>query len=660
MSLVITSNIEDEVDVDETSRIFKPFSYSNRLLDTMKIPPNSQIALQSAKINKKEEIVLNEQNNIFGNYFGLPLDATASNIESSTSVPFVGALGSDLRRGNTSLADGQRKTTTVAETALFIEDALKERTYHPSLITKAVQGTGTATLPQTPVGVNVAVTPKYTGKVWDGFQWQFTQQTANTKKTADFNLVDVSEGKTNAFDLVGTNGAQAKAGPGFQVQARNQPISQNDGVTIFDFTNANTTAARSSWFVSLSRISTEKESGITAPDSYNPRRGGSNGFGLGLGNCGGTMFGDIVVARVGEFLRVFQSGTDSGGDDGSRTELVLNEIEYYGQTSGGANINSNFPYADGHYNLRTNVASGANYEKVKFKLTNEHLQIFLIDNKAAEVLLVDNITNASKGAVKNQLTNPTTCAKWALYPHFGARGSGHSITITEHNHYTSYPDFALPISENPAVYDWWIFSESTLNGTRWARVMEGRPFNDKDSDVVLTPKLLTGVDAMDGYENQIITAPLRGQGRGQPQRSMVFFLTQPCNTESVFGFKYTPVSTPEAGAALLITIVSANQPTVVSNVSLFVRLNNFTQLSTNARMGTRSKIVGHLPRFDNSGAETGALYFEPSEKTYIDINNSNELTINSFDVDLCFDNERLATGLIGKTIVIFHIRQKPS
>jgi len=664
MSLVITSNIEDEVDVDNTSHIFKPFSYSNRLLDTMKIPPNSQIALQSAKINKKEEIVLNEQNNIFGNYFGLPLDATASNIESSTSVPFVGPLGSELRRGDTSLGEGQRKTVTVAETAIYIEDALKERTYHPSLITKAVQGISTdPTKPSTPVGANVSVTPKYTGKVWDGFQWQFTQQTANTKKTADFNLVDVSEGKSGAFTLVGTNGAQGQAGflggPGFQVQARNQPISQNDGTTVFDFTAANTTNARSSWFCGLTRISTEKANGITAPNCYNPRRGGADGFGKGLGNCGGTMFGDIIVARVGEFLRVFQSGTDSGGDDGSRTELVMNEIEYYGQTSGGSNINSNFPYASGHYNLRTNVAAGANYEKVKFKLTNEHLAIFLIDDKGTEVLLVDNITNASKGAIKNQLTNPTTCAKWALYPHFGARGESHAITIDAHNHYTSYPDFALPISENPAVYDWWIYSESSLMGTRWARVMEARPFNDKASDVVLTPKLVTGVDAMDGYENQIITAPLRGQGRGQAQRNMVFFLTKPCNTDSTFGFKYTPVSTPEAGAALLITILSANQPSVVSNVSLFVRLNNFTQLSTNARMGTRSKIVGHLPRFDNSGAETGALYFEPSEKTYIDINNPNELTINSFDVDLCFDNERIATGLVGKTIVIFHIREKP-
>ena len=656
MSLIITSNIEDELDADNTSNIFKPFSYQNPLLDTMRIPPNSQIALQSAKINKNEEIVLNEGNKKFGNYFGLPLDATAANIESSTSVPFVGDLGSDLRRGDTTLADGQRKTVTIAETALFIQDALEERTYHPSLITNAVKGTGTDTEPQIPVGANVAVTPKYTGKVWDGFQWVFTQQTAITKKSADFNFVDISEGKTGQFSAVGTNGiAGTGADPGFQVQARNQPISQNDGECQFDFSAANTSGLRSSWFVGLSRVSTEKPTtGRTAPSNYDPGRGGTDGSGLGLSNCGGAMFSDICVMRVGTFLRVFQSGVRSGG--GGDTDLIMNEIEYYGQTAGGGNINANFTEV---YNLQTN-AVGANYEKVKFKLTNEHISIFLIDDKDAEVLLVDNITNASKGAVKNQLTNPTTCAKWAMYPTMGARGAGRTIIIDALQHYTSYPDLALSISEDPAVYDWWIYSEQQ-NGARWAKTLESRPFNDFTSDVVLTPQLLTAADAMDGYDNQIITAPLKGPGSvNTAQRASVFLNTKACNTSSTFGFKYTPVSSKETGInTLVITILSAQQPSVVSNVSLFVRLGNFTQLSTNARMGTRSKIVGTLPRFDNSGSETGALYFEPNEKTYIDINNPNEITINSFDVDLCFDNERLATSLVGKTVVIFHIRQKP-
>jgi len=648
MSLIITSNIEHEVPENDTSNIFQPFSYSNTLLDTMRIPANSQIALQSAKITKKQELVIGRENNIFGNYFGLPLDGTGSNIESSTSVPFVGALGSNLRRDNNRLADGETKTVTVGDTAAFIQAALQERCYHPSLITDAVKGTGTDTQPQVPVGANVTVTPKYTGKVWDGFQWVFTQQTAITKKTANFNFVDVSQEKTGIFSLVGTNAVKQSAdGAGFQVQARNHPISQNDGECIMDWSLANSTANRSSFFCGLTRINTEKEDGITAPNNFDANRGGGTGDnGGGFRNCGGQAFCDICIMRIGSFLRVFQSGTS-----GESQQLIMNEIIYYGAH------NANFPNI---YNLQTNAA-GDNYEKVKFKLTNEHISIFLIDNAGAEVLLTDNIVSASKGATKNEVTNPTNCAKWALYPHMGARGVDKQITIDYIQHYTSYPDFALPLSEKPEVYDWWIFSESYLNGTRWATAMESRPWNNAASDVVLTPKLLTGADAMDGYDNQIITAPLKGNiGPSSPSRFGLFLNTKPCNTGRTFGMVNLPVSVKEPGInTLIITVLSAQTPIAGSNVSLFVRLNNFTQLSTNARMGTRSKIVGHLPRFDNSGAESGALYFEPNEKTYIDLNNPNELVLNSFDVDVCYDNERFATGLSGKTIIIFHIRDKP-
>ena len=651
MSLIITSNVEDEVAVNDTSNIFQPFSYSNRLLDTMRIPANSQIALQSAKITKKPQLVIGRGNNIFGNYFGLPLDVTGSNIDSSTSVPFVGTLGSNLRRGTKSIANGESKTVTVGDTAEFIQEALQERCYHPSLITNAVKGIGTDNKPEIPVGANVAVTPKYTGNVWDGFQWVFTQQTANTKKNDNFNFVDVSQEKTGIFSLVGTNAVKQSAdGAGFQVQARNQPISQNDGECVMDFTLANSTSARSSFFCGLTRINTEKENGITSPNNFDPNRGGGTGNGGGFRNCGGQAFCDICIMRIGENLRVFQSGTS-----GESQQLIMNEIIYYGDH------NANFPTL---YNLRTNVAAGDNYEKVKFKLTNEHISIFLIDNNDAEVLLTDNIVSASKGAVKNEVTNPTNCAKWALYPHMGARGVDKQITIDYIQHYTSYPDLALSISENPAVYDWWIFSESYLNGTRWATILESRPWNNAAEEVVLKPKGLTAQDAMDGYDNQIITAPLKGSmAFDGPSRRSLFFNTKGCNTGGIFGMLNLPVSVKETGGggvhALIITILSAQTPVASSNVSLFVRLNNFTQLSTNARMGTRSKIVGHLPRFDNSGSESGALYFEPNEKTYIDLNNPNELVLNSFDVDLCYDNERLAAGLSGKTVIIFHIRDKP-
>ena len=76
----------------------------------------------------------------------------------------------------------------------------------------------------------------------------------------------------------------------------------------------------------------------------------------------------------------------------------------------------------------------------------------------------------------------------------------------------------------------------------------------------------------------------------------------------------------------------------------------------NARQGTVSKIISHLPRFDNSGNETGGLYFEPHEKTYLALNNPDTLYINSFDIDIVYENETLCTALTGKTIVCLHIR----
>ena len=160
----------------------------------------------------------------------------------------------------------------------------------------------------------------------------------------------------------------------------------------------------------------------------------------------------------------------------------------------------------------------------------------------------------------------------------------------------------------------------------------------------------------EGFENILITAPTRlydDPKRGEPS------ITQPANTSLLFGFRGRGVVRPNTQIGVNSTLFSDEVPDLVSDVSLFVRLNNFTQNSINARQGTISKIVGHLPRFDNSGNDTGGLYFEPHEKTYLSLNNAEELVINSFDVDIVYDNETLCKALSGKTIVCFHIRQKP-
>ena len=90
---------------------------------------------------------------------------------------------------------------------------------------------------------------------------------------------------------------------------------------------------------------------------------------------------------------------------------------------------------------------------------------------------------------------------------------------------------------------------------------------------------------------------------------------------------------------------------------MFIRLDNFTQRSLNAGTGRPSKILYHIPTFSNSGNTVGALHLEPNEMVYLDLNNTTEVHLSTMEVDLVYNNEVLATGVEGKTVVVFHIRK---
>ena len=92
---------------------------------------------------------------------------------------------------------------------------------------------------------------------------------------------------------------------------------------------------------------------------------------------------------------------------------------------------------------------------------------------------------------------------------------------------------------------------------------------------------------------------------------------------------------------------------------MFVRLENFTAQSTNAHQGNQSKIIAHLPRFDGQ-VETGRIFHQPNNLIYLDLNNSEPLKINSFDISFCYSNEQYATSLTGQSIVCLHFREKGS
>ena len=637
MSLVVTSNIPTENRPDQ-SEIFKPYSYTNNLTNTLKIPPNSEIALQSTKITKNGQIILSNQNGNFFQYFGMPL-GTAARLDATyaTSMPMMGHAGGNPNN----FLDGNRVEINTTGFVTNLKEGMDNCSFHPSLIEGYTEGK---------VKSSWEVTVKRNAGVdFLGWNWAGTQHIAKTAENTTFNWTDLSTTQAGNFT---TNAGEVTTttANGYFVQDRRRPVALNNGECDFDFSGV---GAAGRWGVGLSRINPETnvDGDIRFhPENYNSDFGSRQQFNKAVGR----MYADIMVMRVGNDLRIYQScvskdtaATRNGERD--YDNILMKEITYWGD------FNDEFPIP---YDIGTN-ADG--YSEVRFKIVNEELKIYLyaLMGMPQEVLLCDFSTLSGNGGGKHNVTYPIHQSKWALYPTMYCRGAGNHLDLVKYDYQSQYP-----------IYDadnyWkWDFQENLRRrGLTHNYFPESSWWNDTTdstsglgSDGLLTP---AGMDVMtgsyDGFENILITAPTRlydDPMRGEPT------ITQPANTSLLFGFRGRGVVRPNTQIGLDSTLFSDEVPDLISDVSLFVRLNNFTQNSINARQGTISKIVGHLPRFDNSGNDTGGLYFEPHEKTYLSLNNAEELVINSFDVDIVYDNETVCKALSGKTIVCFHIRQKP-
>lgn len=623
MSLVVTSNISKDEDMrPDTSNTFKPYSYQNRLLNTMKIPPMSEIALESCKITKNGLLSVSAENSAFAAFFG---PTPGDNLESSTTQPTFGITGAA-----DAFSGGGRVERNPTDFARDITIGLKNAVYHPALVT----GVGTS-------GVQVIVEKDTATNDFKGFRFTSTQNRTTTNKTASLTYQDISQDQASAvaFSGIGNEILTSTGVNGFYVQNRQQSIAQNAGEVIMDFENALGGAQR--FMCGLSRINTDKGwDGGFIPNSYSAGFGDGQPFRTVIGGDGG-MFYDICIARVGDTLRVFQAQTTTttGGGARPRDTLLMREIIYYGAAFGVAPFNKDDTPLD---------ITASDFTKVKFTLNNEHIRIDLFDkSKGTYQLLIDNIATKAAGGSKVNLTLPRTASQWNMYPTMSARAVGTVLKLEGVSHYTVQPEY------NPATYtsyNWWGHLEAG-GLTRWASEIDVRPWNDFSSAVELVPKLVGAARGeMADYNFTIVMMPSDIYGRQ---------ITQGLNTAQIFGFENQSVAFPIAANidGEVQFFVSNNVPDIVSTSSLFVRLNNFTQESINARQGTVSKIIAHLPRFDNAGNETGGLFFQPGEKTYVALNNPETIYINSFDVDYVYDNETLCKAITGKSITVFHIRR---
>tara|TARA_R110000803_G_scaffold77910_3_gene142856 strand:- start:2737 stop:4839 length:2103 start_codon:yes stop_codon:yes gene_type:complete len=179
------------------------------------------------------------------------------------------------------------------------------------------------------------------------------------------------------------------------------------------------------------------------------------------------------------------------------------------------------------------------------------------------------------------------------------------------------------------------------------------PYTNATTVLPFLPVLILGEEPAD---------PPRGVGDVSDYLRPFYVIPIPGNTpnmSSSLGFGSFPVAGPiqfasNVGTLLKLTSIEAGKYSVHS---AFIRVNDLPIQSYNGATSSRSNILYHIPKFSNDGKQTGELFFNAPEKTYIRLNNTDTLMLNQLKVDVVSRNERIVEDLRGATIVCFHIRK---
>lgn len=607
MSYLITSNIPDENILRANMGLQQPNSYTNNLNDTFKIPKNAQIAVESVKINKNGGMSLSRNNSTFAFYFGEDVDETVqdgwNNLLSYAvqSSPFENYTGDNFNGEVDFIAT---KLQEVANRLLF----------HPNLYKHI----------DTSKARGFLVEAKRNASNLDFEGFQFTLDNPDTSKNSDLSACLI----TSDFDVALSSAAGS--------------FNWNSGSKLFQNTDTAGIAGANTFVLEKAPISLVDGKivyEITQPTTQTR-----------MGLC--RDLGDNLLGTLFRPDYLFSDTEDQYGD-GFR-ELFDYEVEIEGNASGTIRVyhlipqvqndgsilmvKTEFDYrylnSNNYYNAKDDQI-----EKVTFTVNNERVKIQLTNASATEFVLCDGTGTVSASNVK-----PVNMATRFLFPKFELQGGGEIQIINYEG--VEIDGFIYGDGFDFTTKEFYL-RMSTLGqaGEDLLKQMEtsGTKAFDFTNQVGLTSNRIN-------YNAKLIFSP----------SELYPYLTHLCNSARALGFLGRSVATPTESYVLnnQLVWISDSVPKLKDTQSLFVRMKNLTINSVNLANSRHSKILYHIPSFSNTDESVGTLFFAPSEKMYLDLNNTEDLYLNSIEVDIVTSDEKLATNLNGKTTVCFHVREK--
>ena len=613
MSLVICSNnFKDGSVARQDNSIENAFSFRNGLSSTYKIPANSQVALQSAKLNINGKVVYSRNINPFYQYFGKKLNlngVTDPQIEDTTSHPLLVQLTDT----------NQIEEDSPNDFVNNLQQRLNDTIYHPNLknqITASILNNASDLdfkgykINYNQVNTVTNNIPSDPFKQWyrkdgvyAGNNASFFSYTAGVfQRNASLDQYDVCAGINTQFPL-------NLGGGDLQVN-----ISSSNA-------NVNASGTQVEFAVGLSRfVNNESWDGYINPTYFTADANDDLGY---LTELPFMDFG-VGINSGGEIVCFHTVWEDTGG------YLRLEEVQYWENASSTFSGNG----------ARKDSAEGK-YTKVNFFAEGERMKAQIFNASGSKW---ETITSYLAGEDKGAMFTPINQAQWCLHPVFvigsnASNGSG-KLEFDEYNgvDITGYD----PTKKNKGG---WFETMELENKTEWCENVESRAFNQTDD---LTEYVQSNKNASGGVDLDHVLIL---------QKSNVYAPSTRANARDLLGFNRDVVDTAVETVGSSVTFESVKIPSLINNMSLFVRLNNLGQNVLNAFTGNRSKIISHLTKLET---QTGIVSYEPNNFVWLDLDNASDINITDFDLSVNYINEQYATTVVGDSIICLYFREKPT
>ena len=659
MSLVITSsNQPDLYETIEDNSAEKPYAYRNHFTQPIRVKPFSEIALQSLKVNRQPAIQVAE-NDLFAFFFGDTLKFVDKPLTSTTSFPILIPMSAHKNINLNSSSSPELSSLdplSITQFAERMQHMLNHYVGHPELrgqfVVDVKQDAGSGL----PLGFEIT-----------------TKQLGNASNI--YNNPTQFYAVNEDTYLLNGNGSYVSVGGSFTLEKKvlggigtgrfiaDKPISLAEGVFRFSVSNCS-----SVWSVGLSRplraygyLKQIGQSNLFSdntidPRYFNPESSEVNGLFDGVGS-----FSDVTIRRTPD-KKIYIEHSVPIIADGIMEEQGMESIDYWTYTAG---ISAPLDLA----------GSASNIDKFEIRVQNEDVQIWAIDSvKSAnnfELISRHNISASGGNCVK-----PLNQNCWDLHAKIEIAEPNQKIEVNQYSG-RSYGGDGLTNEIGYWNTSWWgmcnsFFSDLIygLAGRRWTYELDFRGNqipNASGNDNILGNGINFASHQIRKMNADVVggggvnSAPTFIFGKDDLYLPNVLDNFQP-NMSRRMGFdglvRINSSNVLASGSNNLIKIKSCQKPKLSGLASYFVRLSQLGHTTYNGAKQSESKIIGTIPSFDNRGADTGALYFEPSERVYIDLNNPQQINLNELNVDIVDKNEQFATGLSGNTIAMFHIREK--